>query len=277
MILKDKKILVTGVVTRQSIAYHISRKIQEMGGEIILTGGPGRTCRLTERTAQTLSPEPPVIQMDVTDQAQIQDARKFVEGRWGKMDGLLHSVAYASQSCLSGDFADVPWEDVSNAFQISSYSLAGLASVFAPMMKGGSIVALDFDASKVWANYNWMGVCKAGLEAISRYLARDMGIRYKIRVNCIASGPLQTVAAKAIPAFRMFETLWNSRSVLPWDVANDGAEVANMATFLFSDLSRKVTGCTLHVDGGFHMMGSPLVDTLGGIERENEEEENLAE
>lgn len=257
MILTGKKILVTGVVTKQSIAYYIAKKIQEQGGEVILTGGPGKSCRLTERVAMTLDPVPPVVQMDVTDDAQVAQVVDFVKEKWGTLDGLLHSIAFAPSSCLGMDFAKVPWEDVSAALRISSYSLAQLGAAFAPLMKNGSIVALDFDATVVWAYYNWMGVCKAALESISRYLARDLGLEYNIRVNCLSAGPLKTVAAKAIPAFTTFEKVWEDRSILNWDLDKDAAAVADTSVFLFSDLSSKITGEMIHVDGGYHIMGSP--------------------
>jgi enoyl-[acyl-carrier protein] reductase I len=259
MWLKDKKLLITGVVSKQSIAFHVAKLAQEQGAEIMLTGGPGRSSRLTDKAAQLLDPVPYVIPMDVTDKEQIKDVRDDIIHRWGKFDGFLHSIAYAPQSCIGGNFADSPWEDVSKALQVSSYSLAALGSAFAPLMPGGSIVALDFDATKVWENYNWMGVCKAGLESVSRYLAKDLGIRYGIRVNCIASGPLRTIAAKAIPAFKSFEDMWMDRSILEWSVSDDAPEVAGTAIFLFSNLSRKITGEMIHVDGGFHIMGSPVI------------------
>ncbi len=259
MLLKDLKILITGVVTKQSIAYHIAKKVQEFGGEIILTAGPGKTARLTERMAQTLDPVPTVLQMDVTNEEQIKEVAIEVEKIWGSFNGLLHAVAYAPSSCIGGKITDAPWTDVATAFHISSYSLAALGRSFAPLMKGGSIVALDFDASEVWEYYNWMGVCKAGLESISRYLARDLGVEYGIRVNCIAAGPLRTVSAKAIQDFATFETLWKERSVLDWSVSDGAEDVADAAVFLFSGLSKKITGEKLHVDGGFHIMGSPVV------------------
>jgi len=259
MLLKNKKILITGVVTRQSIAYHIAKAAIENGAELILTGGPGKSSRLTEKVAQLLEPAPPVIPMDVTDNKQVENVRNEVQERWGEFDGFLHSIAYAPPSCLGENFTDSPWEDVAKAFQVSAYSLAQLGKAFAPLMKGGSIVALDFDASMVWEYYNWMGVCKAGLESISRYLARDLGLKYGIRINCIAAGPIRTVAARAIPEFSSFETLWQERAVLSWSVSDGAVEVAKTAVFLFSDLSGKITGEKIHVDGGFHIMGSPAI------------------
>lgn len=258
MLLKDKKILVTGVLTRQSIAYAAAMACQRHGAEIILTGGPGKSSRLTERVAATLEPAPPVIPMDVTDPEQINETVRDIKKRWGSFDGLFHSIGYAPQSCLGKNFSGVPWADVSRAFQVSAYSLSALAHPLAPMMKNGSIVAMDFDASAVWIRYNWMGVCKAGLESISRYLAAELGPRYDIRVNCIAAGPVRTLAAKAIPEFEVFERMWEEKSILEWSLAQGAEEVANTAVFLFSDLSRKITGEKIHVDGGFHIMGSPV-------------------
>lgn len=258
MILKNKKILVTGVLNRQSIAFHTAKKIQELGGEIILTGGPGKTARLTGKAAGFMDPVPPVVQMDVTDPGQVNDVFEFVKNKWGEFDGLLHSIGYAPPSCLGGNFAETPWEDVGTAFEISAYSLARLGSVFSPIMKNGSIVALDFDASVAWAYYNWMGVCKAGLESIGRYLAKDLGARFNIRVNLIAAGPVKSMAAKSIPESGSFDILWEQRAILDWDVKEDAASVADTAAFLFSDLSRKITGEIIHVDAGFHAMGSPI-------------------
>jgi len=258
MILKDKKILITGVITKQSIAYNVAQKVQDCGGEIILTGGPGKSCRLTEKTASFLSPTPAVLQMDVTEPAQVTQVVRYVTEKWGSLDGLLHSIGFAPMSCLGGTFSEVPWEDVKVALQVSSYSLAQLGAAFAPLMKNGSIVAVDFDASVVWANYNWMGVCKAALESIGKYLAKDLGVRFGIRVNLIAAGPVKTLAAKTIPAFNTFEPLWKERAILGWDLDVDAESIADAAVFLFSDLSKKITGEILHVDGGFHVMGSPL-------------------
>jgi len=258
MLLENKKILITGVLTKQSIAFNIARKVQEEGAEIILTGGPGKSSRLTEKVAQKLNPVPTVIPMDVIWDEQIENVRDEIVKRWGKFDGLLHSIAYAPPSCLGGSFVETPWEDVAKALQISSYSLTSLGRVFAPYMEGGSIVAMDFDASVVWAYYNWMGVCKAGLESISKYLAFELGKNYSIRVNCISSGPLKTIAAKGIPEFKSFEKMWSERAILEWSLAEDAVQVANLAAFLFSDLSKKITGEKIHVDGGFHIMGSPV-------------------
>lgn len=258
MLLDKKRILITGVLTKQSIAFQIARRVQEEGAEVILTGGPGKSSRLTEKVAQKMDPVPLVIPMDVIWEEQIESVRDEIVKRWGEFDGLLHSIAYAPAGCLGGSFVETSWDDISKAFQVSSYSLTSLGRVFAPYMKGGSIVAMDFDASVVWAHYNWMGVCKAGLESISRYMAYELGRKHGIRVNCISSGPLKTIAARGIPEFRSFEKIWAERAILEWSVSKDALEVANLAVFLFSDLSKKITGEKIHVDGGFHIMGSPV-------------------
>lgn len=258
MILKDKKILVTGVVTRHSIAFHVARKVQELGGKVIITGLPGKGFRLTEKTAGFLDPVPTVLPLDVTDAAQLTEVVEKVKEEWGSIDGILHSIAYAPPTCLGGEFSKAPWEDVSTAFHISSYSLASLTSAFEPIMKNGSVIGLDFDAGYVWVNYNWMGVCKAALESIARYLAWEMGTKNNTRVNLIAAGPLKTMAAKGIPAFANFESLWDGKSILEWNFGKGHEDVANTAAWLFSDLSAKVTGEIIHVDGGFHAMGTPV-------------------
>ena len=258
MLLKNKKILITGVITRQSIAYFVAKKAQEQGAQLILTSGPGKTLRLTSKMAKTLDPAPPVLQMDVTDEEQIAQVAKEVQERWGTLDGLLHAIAFAPSSCIGTSFLETPWKDVSAAFQVSAYSLAALGRAFSPLMKNGSIVALDFDAEKVWEHYNWMGVCKAGLETISRYMAKELGSKYGIRVNCIASGPIHTLSAKCIDGFSDFEEIWIDRSILDWSLKESAEDVADASIFLFSDLSRKITGEKLHVDGGFHIMGSPV-------------------
>lgn len=256
MLLKNKKLLITGVITKHSIAYHTAKTVQAHGAEIILTALPGKTARLTEKTAENLNPVPPILEMDVSKKDQVEKVRDELLNRWGTFDGFLHSIAYAPPSCLGAEFSSVSWEDVAQAFHISAYSLASLGGVFAPLMPGGAIVALDFDASVVWSGYNWMGVCKAGLESVSRYLALELGAKYEIRVNCIASGPVSTLAARSIPKFADFETLWKERSILPWDAAKSAYYSADTAVFLFSDLSTKITGEIIYVDGGFSKMGS---------------------
>jgi enoyl ACP reductase len=252
MLLKDKRILVTGVLNDASIAFGVAKKAQEEGAEVVLTSF-GRVMSLTKRAARKLPVTPEVLELDVTDAEQV---RSLAERVGGHLDGVLHAIAFAPESCLGGGFIDAPWEDVATAFQVSTYSFAALARAALPAMRerGGSIVGLDFDATKAFPVYDWMGVCKAGLESASRYLARDLG-RYKIRVNLVAAGPIRTVAAKSIPGFEQFEAVWTERAPLGWNL-RDTAPVAGACVGLLSDLFPSTTGEIIHVDGGYHSTGA---------------------
>ena len=255
-LLSGKKVLITGVLTPDSIAFCVARVAQEEGAEVVLTGF-GRGLSLTKRTAQRLPRPAAVLEMDVTVPAQIARVAQSLHTRWGELDGVLHAVAYAPDDALGGRFLTTPWESASTALQVSAFSLKELTVAVQPLMKarGGSVVALDFDASVAWPAYDWMGVSKAALESVTRYLARDLG-RDRIRVNCIAAGPLRTMAAKSIPGFDGFLEAWPARAPLGWDPA-DPSPVAHAAAFLFSDHSRGITGEVLHVDGGYHAVDAP--------------------
>ncbi|MGQ0824353.1 MAG: enoyl-ACP reductase FabI [Actinomycetota bacterium] len=252
MLLAGKRILVTGVLNDASIAFSVARRVQEEGGEVLLTSF-GRVTSLTERAARKLSTAPPVIDLDVTDATHLDGLAQRVGGQ---LDGVLHAIGYAPESCLGGGFLTAPWEDVAVALQVSAYSLKALAVACRPLMTGGgSIVGLDFDNSRVaWPVYDWMGVAKAALESTARYLARDLGAD-GIRVNLVAAGPIRTVAARSIPGFERFETAWSERAPLGWDVKN-AAPVANACVALLSDLFPATTGEIVHVDGGYHAIGA---------------------
>ncbi len=259
MLLEGKKLLITGVLTPQSIAFAVARRCQEEGAEIVLTGfGRGRT--ITDKTARRLPQPPDVLDMDVNDTTQLESVARDLETRWGQLDGFVHAIAFAPENALGGNFLTAPWESVAAAFRTSAYSLKDLTTALLPLLgqRGGSVVSLDFDATVAWPAYDWMGVSKAALESISRYLARDIG-RHEVRVNCVAAGPLRTVAAKGIPGFDKFIDAWHRRAPLGWDVT-DPTPVADATLFLLSDLSRSITGEILHVDGGFHAMGTDLTD-----------------
>jgi enoyl-[acyl-carrier protein] reductase I len=261
MLLKEKKLLLTGVLTPQSIAFAVAKLAQEEGAEVLLTGF-GKALVLTERSAKRLSPPPEVLELDVTEPSHYEALAKAVESRWGRLDGLLHAVGFAPADALGGKFLSTPWESVQRAFQVSTFSLKELAAAMAPLMvQGGSIVALDFDNStQAWPLYDWMGVCKAGLVSTVRYLARDLG-RQNIRVNALAAGPLATVAAKGIPGFEKLEGQWSKRAPLPWDAKGSQCmeAVARTAVAMLSDWMPKTTGELIRVDGGYHAMGADLV------------------
>ncbi len=253
-LLSGKRLLVTGVLTDASLAFAVARLAAAEGAELILTGA-GRGLRLTERTARKLDPTPEVLELDVTRPEHIDAVREALAERWGVVDGALHAIGFAPQNCLGGDFMAPGWEDVSVALEISAYSLKALADAVTPLMsEGGSLVALDFDATVAWPVYDWMGVSKAALESVARYLARDLGPR-GIRVNLVAAGPVRTMAARSIPGFAAFEEAWGGRAPLGWDV-NDAEPVAQACVLLLSDWLGATTGEILHVDGGYHAMGA---------------------
>jgi enoyl ACP reductase len=254
-LLSGKKLLITGVLTPDSIAFCVARVAQEEGADVVLTGF-GRGLALTKRTAQRLSQPVDVLEMDVTVPGQLIEIADTLRSGWGRLDGVLHAVAYAPEDALGGRFLSTPWESAATALHVSAFSLKELTARMRPLMdeRGGSVVALDFDASVAWPAYDWMGVSKAALESVTRYLARDLG-RHRIRINCIAAGPIRTMAAKGIPGFDTFTETWPERAPLGWDSA-DPSPVAHAAAFLFSDHSRGITGEVLHVDGGFHAVGA---------------------
>jgi enoyl-[acyl-carrier protein] reductase I len=257
--LDGKRLLITGVLTRGSIAYEVARQAQDLGAEIILTGF-GRGKRLTERAATHLPLPPDVLELDVNRPEDLEAVAAEVMSRWGSLDGVLHAIAFAPADALGGGFLDTPTQSALTAFETSAFSFKALAAVLAPALAaaegGGSVVGLDFDASVAWPVYDWMGVAKAALESVSRYLARDLGPQ-GIRVNLVSAGPIETIAAGGIPGFDELATLWRSGAPLGWDT-RDAAPVAGAICFLLSDLARGITGEIVHVDGGFHAMGAPL-------------------
>jgi meromycolic acid enoyl-[acyl-carrier-protein] reductase len=257
MLLEDKRILVTGVLSPQSIAFAVARVAQEQGAEIVLTG-VGKGMGLTQKCAKRLPEPADVLEMDVNDPDQVAGVRSDLEARWGGLDGILHAIAFAPKDALGGNFMTTPWESAAIALRTSAFSLKELTVGLLPLMEGrdASVVSVDFDATVAWPIYDWMGVSKAALESTSRYLARDLGDR-RVRVNCIAAGPLKTIAAKGISGFERIADAWVNQAPLGWDVY-DPTPVGNTAAFLFSDLSRAITGEIIHVDGGFHAMGGPI-------------------
>ena len=253
-ILNGKRLLITGVLTDASLAFSIAGLAQEEGAELVLTGA-GRGLSLTRRTARKLPQEPEVLEFDVTSVEDAESLRAHLADKWDRVDGALHAIGFAPEVCLGEDFMAAGWDDVAVAMQISAYSLKTVAEVVVPLMtEGGSIVGLDFDARFAWPSYNWMGVAKAALESTSRYLARSLGPD-GIRVNMVAAGPIRTMAARSIPGFGEFETAWEGRAPLGWDV-NDPDPVARACVALFSDWFPSTTGEMIHVDGGYHAIGA---------------------
>jgi enoyl-[acyl-carrier protein] reductase I len=253
-ILAGKNILVTGVLTDSSIAFHVARMAQEEGATVILTGF-GRGLSLTKRISDRLPQKPMVIELDVTDQLQLDGLADQVRALVPHLDGVVHSIGFAPEAALGGNFLNTEWNDVATAVHVSAYSLKSLTMACKPLFKdGASVVGLDFDAQVAWPLYDWMGVAKAALESTTRYLAKYLGPE-NIRVNLIAAGPIRTVAAKSIPGFASFEQVWNERSALAWDIT-DPVPAAKGAVALLSDWFPKTTAEIIHVDGGVHGMGA---------------------
>lgn len=255
MLLAGKKLLITGVLTPQSIAFAVAELAQQQGAEVVLTGfGRGRS--LTERSAKRLDPVPEVLELDVSKSEDFAAVAARLKEKWGRVDGVLHAVGFAPEDALGGNFLNTPWESVATALRISAFSLKELSTAMAPLMtEGGSIVTLDFDARIAWPIYDWMGVAKAALESCVRYLARDLGPK-KIRVNALSAGPLGTIAAKGIPGFKHLEAGWGTQAPLGWS-SKDQVAVAKSTVALLSDWFPATTGELVHVDGGYHCIGAP--------------------
>ncbi|MFT7646442.1 MAG: enoyl ACP reductase [Candidatus Poriferisodalaceae bacterium] len=254
-IMDGKKLLITGVLTDASLAFEVAKLAQNEGAEIVLTGA-GRGMRLTERTARKLPVACDVLALDVTNPEEIDAVRADLEARWGRLDGMLHAIGFAPESCLGGNFMNAEWDDVSVAMHISAFSLKALAGAMHPLLAEakGSVVGLTFDATVAWPVYDWMGVAKAAFESTSRYLAKSLGPD-GIRVNLISAGPIRTMAAKSIPGFGEFEEAWEQRSPLGWNV-HDQVSVARSTLALMSDWFPVTTGEIVHVDGGYHAIGA---------------------
>ncbi|MBL0888067.1 enoyl-ACP reductase FabI [Myceligenerans indicum] len=255
-LLEGKKLLITGVLTDSSIAFHTARLAIEEGADVVLSSF-GRQMKLTSAFAKRLPGDtpPPVVQLDVTseeDLAGLADAVR--EAGFDRLDGVVHSIGFAPQSVMGGNFLSGEWEDVATALQISTYSYKALAVAAKPLMTdGGAIVGLTFDGQFAWPVYDWMGVAKAGLEAANRYLARDLG-PHGIRCNLVSAGPIKTTAAKSIPGFEQMEANWPQRAPLGWDQTT-AEPTARTVAALLSDWFPATTAEIVHVDGGVHAMG----------------------
>lgn len=253
-LLDGKRLLVTGVLTDQSIAFHVARLAQEQGAKVVLTSF-GRAMSITQRVASRLPEPPPVVELDVTNDEHLAGLAGSVREHLDGLDGVLHSIGFAPEAALGGNFLNTEWTDVATALHVSTYSLKSLAMAVEPLLApGSSVIGLDFDATVAWPTYDWMGVAKAGLEATCRYLARDLGPR-GVRVNLVAAGPIRTTAAKSIPNFESFEAVWADRAPLGWDLS-DPVPAAQACVALFSDWFPSTTGEIVHVDGGVHAVGA---------------------
>lgn len=252
-LLEGRRLLVTGVLTDRSIAYSVARLAAEQGATVVLSSF-GRPMSLTRRVARKLPGSPPVIELDVSSEADLAALPDRVREHVDGLDGVLHAVGFAPAAALGSGLLDTSWEDVGTALQVSTWSYAALARACAPLLVPGSAyVGLTFDARVAWPSYDWMGVAKAGLESANRYLARDLGPK-GVRVNLVAAGPVKTMAAKSVPGFADFEDVWDARAPLGWDVT-DAEPVAQACVALLSDWFPKTTGQIVYVDGGFSAVG----------------------
>jgi meromycolic acid enoyl-[acyl-carrier-protein] reductase len=250
-LLAGKRLLVTGVARPDSIAFAVADRAQRAGAEVALAVFP-RDLEAVGQLASTL-PRPPAViaAVDATDPEQLGGLEDRLRETWGRVDGALHAIAFAPAVALQG-ILDVPSSAVELALRTSTHSYAALGQLVADLApaSGASLVGLDFDSSRAWPVYNWMGPCKAALRSLNQYLARDLGPR-GVRTNLVAAGPLRTRAASGIPDFEVLLDAWERRAALPWD-PTDARPVADAVCFLLSDLARAITGEILHVDGGAH-------------------------
>ena len=266
--LAGKRLLITGVLTRKSIAFAVAREAQLAGAEVLLTGF-GRTRRMTERAAARLPEPPDVLELDVNSERDLARLRGELDRRWGGLDGVLHAIAFAPQDAIGGRFLETPAESAIEAFRTSAYSYQALTRHLAPLMReGGSVVGLDFDASVAWPAYDWMGVSKAALEAVNRYLARELGPG-RIRANLVSAGPIASPAAGGIPGFDGLSGSWPDISPLGWD-SDDPTPVARTVCFLLSSWSEAISGEVIHVDGGAHAVAgvAPAQESSNGAAAE---------
>ena len=260
-LLDGKTVLVTGIITDASIAFHAAAIAQEQGAEVIITGLTERL-RLIDRIAKRLPKEvPPAIGLDVTNQDDLDALPdKLRELAPNGIDGVLHSIAFAPKTLMGPDalpFLDGPSADAAKSFEISAWSYAAVARAVLPVMnERGSMVGMDFDPRTAMPYYNWMGVAKAALESVNRYVAREVGYAKKIRSNLVAAGPVKTLAAKAIAGtatddakqLQQLDTYWDGASPIGWD---GGAEVVGKSIVaLLSVWLPATTGSIVYVDGG---------------------------
>jgi enoyl-[acyl-carrier protein] reductase I len=250
---EGKRVLVFGVANERSIAWGISQALHEQGARLGFTYLNEALERRVRPLAESLRSDL-VVPCDVGVDEQIDAVFRHVEDRWGGLDVLLHSIAFAPREDLEGRFADTSRAGFLTAMEISAYSLVALARAAAPLMdRSGSILTLTyFGSEKVVPNYNVMGVAKAALEASVRYLAADLG-EEGIRVNAISAGPIKTLAAAGVKGFRSMLGIVEEKAPLRRNVTQ--AEVAGTALFLCSELGSGVTGEVVHVDAGYNIIG----------------------
>ena len=253
MLIKDKKALIFGVANNRSIAYGIAKAFKENGARLALNYLGEALKKRVEPISQELQSEF-IFDCDVSSDDQIQAAAELVKEKWGKVDILVHSVAYAQREDLQGRFIDTSRKGFQIAMDISAYSLVRLCQAFEPMFSDdASVMTITYYGSqKVIKNYNVMGVAKAALEASVRYLAVDLGQK-NVRINAISAGPIKTLAASGISGFKTILKTIEEKAPLHRNVTQE--EVGNTALYLASNLSSGITGEVIYVDSGYNILG----------------------
>ena len=251
--LKDKIGMIFGVANKRSIAWACASACAEQGARLAFTYQGERLKENVEELAGTLA-DSLVIPCDVSDQAQVDAAFDAAGKKYGKLDFVIHSIAFAPREALEGEFVTTTRDAFRTALEISAFSLTQVALAASPLMTtGGSIVTMSYyGAEKVVTSYNVMGVAKAALEASVRYLAADLG-KNNIRVNAISAGPINTLSARGVKNMGSLLGYVGEKSPLKRNVS--AAEVGNTALFLVSDLASGITGETIYVDCGYNIMG----------------------
>ncbi len=245
-ILSGRRLLITGIRAESSIAYHVAQRCEKEGAELVLSAPP-RALAALKLVAASLQTNPRVIELDVNSVTDIDGLAKLIGG---KLDGVLHSIAFAPKAALGG-FMPTSFDAFSVAVQTSAFSFKELIRGVTPILNpGASVVAMSFDPSVAWPSYDWMGVSKAALEAIARYLARELG-PLGVQVNIVSPGVISSPAALGIPGFDLLASAFENPP-LKWDVHDVGTTV----TTLLSGLMPGVTGEVLKVDGGMHAIGA---------------------
>lgn len=253
-LLERRYALVTGVANHRSIAWAVARQFHLHGATLCLTYQDDRHRRHVEELADVLTPRPLVLPCDVRQRDDLQRLAQALDAKFGRLDILVHSIAYADREDLDGPFVNTSPSGFNLALTVSTYSLIALTRTLLPLLQdGGSIVTMThLGSERVIPHYNIMGVAKAALEAAVRYLAADLGPR-RIRVNAISAGPIRTLAAAGVPGIRRLMADMLDKAPLGPDL--DAADVADAAVFLAGPWSRAVTGTVLFVDNGYHLVG----------------------
>ncbi len=255
-LLRGKRGLIMGVANNRSIAWGIARACREQGAELAFTYQGDAL----KKRVEPLAKEAGALiagHCDVTDAASIDAAFEVVRKAWGSLDFLVHAIAFSDKAQLDGRYVDTTEDNFSKTMLVSCYSFTAVAQRAEKLMtNGGAMLTLTYYGAEKWLpHYNVMGVAKAALESVSRYLARDLGPK-GIRVNLISAGPLGTVAARGIPGFEQLAELWRAQAPLGWDVDNP-LPVARAICWLLSDYAQEISWEIVHVDGGFHAVGAP--------------------